>query len=133
MNEYSYVRSIHTLLRKRAPHVYIWKINDNYAGGVADAYYSADRDMWIEYKYLKSLPKRPDTLIDFGLSELQKAWLEARHREGRTVAVIVGSDEGSILLSDRRWQYKISCADFKRSAVDKGQVIAYILGNIVNV
>lgn len=126
MTEHSYIRSIHSRLRKDLPSVYVWKINDPYQGGVADAYYSGARDLWVEYKYLKALPKRATTRIEPGLSELQKDWLRARHAQGRNVAVIIGSPDGSMILPGVTWDLAINQADFISSAVDKSQVVAYI-------
>lgn len=130
MTEHTYIRSIHDRLRKAAPAIYIWKINDPYQGGVADAYYSGHTDMWIEYKYIKSLPKRDSTVIVPGLSQLQKDWLRARHQEGRKVCVIVGSPDGSLILPGVSWEELISSADFKSSMVDKNSVVAYIRGQL---
>lgn len=126
MTEHSYIRSIHSRLRKDLPDVYVWKINDPYQGGVADAYYSGSRDLWVEYKYLKALPKRATTRIEPGLSELQKDWLRERHAQGRNVAVIIGSPDGSMILPGITWDTAINQADFIGSAVDKSQVVAYI-------
>lgn len=127
MTEHSFIRSLHDRLRRIAPEVYIWKINDAYQGGVADAYYSAASDMWVEYKFLKALPKRASTVIDIGLSALQKQWLSSRHREGRKVCVVVGSPDGSLILPGTDWDRSITSADFISSAVDKSEVVAYIL------
>lgn len=130
MTEHAYIRSIHRLLAKHAPHVYVWKINDNYQGGVADAYYSSRLDMWIEYKYLKTLPKRPTTVIKIDLSQLQRDWLSGRMAQGRKVAVVIGSTVGSVILPDLEWQRSITAADFLSSCVDKKDVMAYILDSI---
>lgn len=130
MTEHSYIRSVHRRLKRVAPHVYAWKINDAYQGGVADAYYSSRRDMWIEYKYIKALPKRPTTLVNIGLSPLQDGWLSDRHSEGRMVSVIVGSPSGALILRDLDWRSSISCADFLKSCVDIEGVVSYILAYI---
>jgi hypothetical protein len=126
MTEHSYIRSIHDRLRKKAPTIYIWKINDAFQGGVADAYYSGRSDIWIEYKFVKSLPKRVDTRIDPGLSLLQQKWLRDRNAEGRRVCVIIGSPEGSLILPGIDWDREISMADFISHAVEKTEVVAYI-------
>lgn len=126
MTEHSYIRSVHDRLRKKAPAIYIWKINDPYQGGVADAYYSSAADLWIEYKYLKSLPKRPGTVIQSGLSPLQQQWLRGRYREGRNVSVIIGSPAGSLILPGVDWDREITTADFIACSVDKMAVVAYI-------
>lgn len=131
MNEHSFIRSIHN---KLPCDVYVWKINDNFQGGVADAYYSRilGGDMWIEYKYLKALPKRQDTIVQFGLSELQKEWLNGRILDGRTVSVIVGSPNGALILTEGAWNNPITACDFKRNAVETSAVVAYILTTLSN-
>lgn len=130
MTEHTYVASIHKALRKAQPELYVWKINDAYQGGVADAYYSGKRDHWIEYKFLKNLPRRNGTLLDLGLSPLQKIWLQERHREGRAVSVIVGCPEGSVIFPGISWDVPISKADFAIRLVDKADVIAYIVSSV---
>lgn len=126
MNEHSFIRSIH---RKLPADVYVWKINDNYQGGVADAYYSlrGGNDLWVEYKYLPKLPKRPDTPVHYGLSALQLDWLRARQLDGRNVLVIVGSPQGHRVLSHSAWEKPTTCMEFISSAIDTPQVVAYIL------
>lgn len=130
MTEHNYVRSLHNRLKRIAPAIYIWKINDPYQGGVADAYYSQASDMWVEYKFLKSLPKRASTAIDIGLSPLQRKWLSDRHREGRRVCVIVGSPDGSLILPGTDWDKVITRADFISSGVDNSEVPAYIQAQV---
>jgi hypothetical protein len=130
MTEHTYIRSIHRLLHIRAPEIYVWKINDNYQGGVADAYYSSKRDMWIEYKYMKALPKRPNTPLDLGLSALQQDWLADRHNQGRRIAVIIGSPNCNIVLPALEWRRTITCADFLSSSVDKRAVVDYIVNSV---
>ena len=126
MTEHAFIRSIHDRLKRVDRSIYVWKINDNYQGGVADAYYSGDRDCWIEYKYLKSLPKRSDTLIKIDLSPLQQEWLRERHNQGRNVSVVIGSPDGAMILSGTSWNRSISTAEFLSSAVDKSEIVAYI-------
>lgn len=104
MIEAGYTRAIHSKL-KPTP-VYAWKIADRFTNGVPDAYYSGPKsDLWIEYKFLQSPPKRAFTPK---LSALQIKWLNDRYDEGRNVAVIVGTPAGGIILSDRDWNGKIA-------------------------
>lgn len=125
MNEHSFVRSIH---RKLPGEIYTWKINDNYAGGVADAYYSSDGgDLWIEYKYLKTLPAKGSTEIEIGLSGNQKIWLGGRFKEGRVVAVVVGSPEGNLILQHPDdWLRKIPKHEFISKAIETPEIVSYI-------
>lgn len=126
MTEHTFIRNVHNRLKRVAPGLYIWKINDTYQGGVADAYYSGGSDLWVEYKFLKNLPKRASTVIDIGLSALQRKWLSDRHREGRKVCVVVGSPDGSLILPGTNWDRSITIADFVSSGVDISEVVAYI-------
>ena len=65
-------------------------------GGTPDCWYSlkGHPDIWVEFKYLKSLPVRGR---DVGCSELQKRWLIGRREEGRKVFVLVATPEGAVL------------------------------------
>lgn len=125
MNEHSFIRSVH---RKLSEEIYRWKINDNFQGGVADTYYSGNGgDLWIEYKYLKQLPKRLSTIIKTSLSPQQEMWLTCRHNEGRRVALVIGSPNGILLLtSPTEWQKSVNCGEFIRRAIDKDQLVSYI-------
>lgn len=125
MNEHSFIRSIH---RQLPDFIYKWKINDNFQGGVADAYYSANGgDMWVEYKYLKALPKRSDTSVKLGLTGQQILWLNERRAEGRNVVVVVGSPQGHRILTNKKWTAAESTSEFIRSAVATKDVAAYIV------
>lgn len=104
MNEHSYIRSIH---KKLHSDVYRWKINDAYAGGVADAFYSGPNGMlFVEYKYIseKKLPKRGTTLIVPDLSGLQKKWLRDRHEESIPVVVVLGTPQASVIFTHCEWE-----------------------------
>jgi hypothetical protein len=128
MNEHSFIRAIHRLLPK---HVYRWKINDNFAGGVADAYYSGVAgDLWIEYKFV-SLPKRDTSKVIFGASAQQIRWLCQRKQEGRRVYLVVGSDEGCLIVDEPDvWRKNsVSAAYFRRNAVDRKVIVDLILSS----
>lgn len=131
MIESQYTQAVHKHLPKV---LYRWKINDSFQGGVADAYYSGTNgDLWVEYKYLKSLPKRLSTCITPALRSLQKRWLRDRHSEGRNVAVIIGSPEGSVILSKpSAWEAGISCEDFKEQALSKQEIANWITTQCLN-
>ncbi len=98
MNEAGFTSSINKKLPK---YIHSWKINCRYANGVPDAWYSADKaDLWVEYKFLKKLPKKS---VKPNLSALQSKWLKDRQSEGRDVLVIVGSPEGCIVYENGEW------------------------------
>ena len=95
MIESQYTSKVHS---KLPDNIYHWKINDNYAGGVPDAFYrNIDVDqptniLWVEYKFLKALPKRDTTVIIPDLTGQQYQWLKSAHTSTakERVLVIVG-------------------------------------------
>lgn len=119
MDEHGFVRSIHRLL---PPEVYVWKINDRYAGGVADAFYHGPdgKILFVEYKYLNKLPANEKTIIRTGLSSLQIEWLTQRQNAGINVAVILGTPIGASLITDINTE--VSCAEFKYTARSKREI-----------
>lgn len=89
------------------------KNHNQYNGGIPDVWYSGRAgDLWAEYKFIV-IPKRDDTRVDIGLSELQKNWLTSRHAEGRTVAVIVGSKDGGVIFSGVDWATECTAKSFR--------------------
>ena len=94
MNEHSFIKAIH---RKLPKDIYHWKVSDRFTGGVPDCYYEGSKGaLWIEYKYLKSLPKKTTTPINPGISKLQLAWLERAERNGVNTMLVAGYPCGSI-------------------------------------
>ena len=132
MNEHSYIRSLHTLLKKGGMDVDIWKVNDNFAGGVPDvAYFGAINTLWVEYKYIKQLPKKNSTIIDLTnsakyLSLLQQQWLERKHLLNIRTAVIVGSPSGNGIYDGIMWREPVTTGEFIANAVSNHTVINYI-------
>lgn len=110
--------------------LYRMKNHNAYNGGIADCWYSGvKRDLWVEYKFVV-VPKRPDTVIVPGLSDLQFDWLLARHLEGRNVAVIVGCKEGGVRLQLSQWR-GLSTRDFT-AQVEPRRSIAEFITRYVN-
>ena len=99
MNEHSFVKAVH---RKLPPDVYRWKIHDTFTGGVPDAMYAGPAGLvFVEYKYLKSLPRKPTTPIKTGLSALQIQWLERMSVYKVLAIVIIGSPQGTAILTEQ--------------------------------
>jgi hypothetical protein len=112
MNEHGFVKSIHN---KLSSEVHKWKIHDTYAGGVPDAFYSGPLGvLFIEYKYIKALPKRDNTILRHTLSKLQIEWLN-KVKQGAKVAVVIGVEDTAMIITDNfdaditRQQYLESC------------------------
>lgn len=104
--ENKFIAAIHRLLPAS---VYHMKNHNVYTGGVADVWYSGRLgDLWIEYKFTV-LPKRPGTIVSLVndtkpmLSMLQQEWLRDRRKEGRDVAVVLGTPEGGIWFRGDEW------------------------------
>jgi penicillin-binding protein-related factor A (putative recombinase) len=100
MIESQYTRNVH---KRLPPSVLSWKINDNFYAGVSDAFYrNLDGQgvaTWIEYKYIKTLPKKETTLIVPNLSEKQKSWLYSAQDAGENAFVVIGyRSKGSVYL-----------------------------------
>jgi hypothetical protein len=101
MIESQYTQAVH---KKLPPDVYKWKINDNYASGVADAFYRRNdgkrgAPLWVEYKYIKALPKRDSTVIIPDLSAKQVKWLKEANAAGEQSYVIVGCGSKGVIYS----------------------------------
>lgn len=91
MIESKYTQAVHQRLPAT---VYKWKINDNLAGGVPDAFYrtlsGSGRPLWVEYKFIKALPAKSTTLIKPALTGQQLLWLQQAEAAGEQTMVIIG-------------------------------------------
>ena len=105
--------------RRLPPGVYCEKMSNPYRGGTADSWYSGNAaDLWVEYKFLPSMPQRGD--IDakrIGLTRLQGDWLRGRYKEGRNVCVIVGVPLGGVIMRDLEWEQAMSAGAFQSRVV----------------
>ncbi len=125
--ENTFIASVHRYLPED---VYHMKNHNQYNGGIPDVWYSGPAgDLWVEYKFI-AVPKRPETVIKIDLSELQRAWLTARHAEGRSVAVVVGSKEGGVWFGGVDWSRQINAKEFCGLLV-KRQELATRINNAV--
>lgn len=126
--ESQFITSVHKHFpTDNPPH---WEKNWNpYRGGTPDVFYSGELGcMWVEYKYVRALPKRGSLRIE--LSELQKAWLRSRHNEGRHVAVVVGHPKGGIVFQGIDWDFagNLSAESAARGSVQRASIAAWIYG-----
>lgn len=95
MNEHSFVRSVHRYLH---PDVHKWKIHDTFTGGVPDAMYCGPKSLlFVEYKYLKTLPKKDTTSVKHSLTPMQAQWLK-RISGPSCAALIIGVENTAIIL-----------------------------------
>lgn len=124
--ENGFIRSIHHYL---SPSVYREKMHNAYHGGTPDVWYSGSKtDLWIEYKFILSVPK----IVIPKLTPLQLHWLTERKKEGRNVAVIIGTVSGGVLItSQTTWVEGISKEIFLDSITNRKQ-LAEIIERKVN-
>lgn len=122
MNEHSFIKSVHRYLN---PDVHAWKIHDTYTGGVPDAMYSGPAGvLFVEYKYIKTLPKRDSTILKTSLSSLQIQWLNRMSISAHALLIIGVNTKAIILSSD--FPQKISKMRFEEDAVSRQEVADYI-------
>lgn len=119
--ENTFIASVH---RHLPEDLYRLKTHNQYNAGIADVWYSGERDWWIEYKFLV-LPKRDSTVIDLiggkdpSISALQQKWLKDRHAEGRNVGVIVGCKEGGVWFPGLSWDTTYTTGWFRVHALSR--------------
>jgi hypothetical protein len=121
--ETTFISSVH---RHLPTGVYREKMHNPYRSGTADVWYSGDKDMWVEYKFLPALPKRLDTPVTLDLSENQKIWLKSRHREGRTVAVICGCKTGGVVFEALSWDRQVLTSEFLSLIQTRQQIAQWL-------
>lgn len=113
--------------------VFSWKINDNFQGGVPDNWYIGLNNgqnsmsgkklpLFVEYKYLKTLPKRENTLIIPALSLQQLDWLRMLVNSGHQALVIVGANFGrsnlGVVFEYPEWEDGVTLTEFTKRAID---------------
>lgn len=131
MRESTYTAAVRRLL---PPSVYALKLSLPYTAGVPDSWYSGrGGDLWVEYKYLKHIPREVDLVGNKNpiISRLQQQWLTARASEGRSVAVIVGCDGGGVVLPDLDWQELLSKQEFLARIWTRQQIADWITARVM--
>lgn len=124
MDEHSFIRYVHG---KLDPKLIKWKIHDTFAGGVPDAFYLGERSsLWVEYKYVKALPKRDTTLIKTCLTELQKQWLDDLERCNQPCALVIGCEKQAIIRVKGQWHQDLTQDEFVANSVDRMQIARWI-------
>ncbi|XWY20099.1 hypothetical protein ACNGTO_03315 [Bisgaard Taxon 45] len=132
MNEPDFTRAVH----KKIPvdSVWVWKICDAYMGGIPDAYYRHRKTggaLWVEYKYLKSLPKLNSTKITPNLSALQQKLLRETVESGQNACVIVGfKNTGVVFESIDEWESGIEKGEFEKRSLSYKELAEYITNKI---
>lgn len=123
--ENTFIAAVHKLLpTKEEPHRE--KMSNPFLSGTADVWYSGTlADLWIEFKYIPKLPVA--AMISPDCSPLQLEWLEGRYLEGRNVAVVLGSPEGSVIYRCMDWTVPITPAQFRERCLSKQELADWIV------
>jgi hypothetical protein len=115
MNEAGFTRYI---FKKLPLEIYKWKIMNMMQNGVPDCYFSGSHgDLWVEVKYQKA-PKKVNTKFKANLSTLQDKWLTERSKEGRNVAVVLGTDLGCRIFKYNDWSISLRRPDLIHTRAD---------------
>ena len=126
--EASYIRAVHKHL---SPEIYSEGIANPYRGGTPDRYFEGSHGcLWVEYKFEK-LPPTIDLLHQTEktkpiLSKLQQKWLECAHGNKQSVAVIVGSPEGGLILPGLSWRKPVPRKSFRELMRPKKEIAHWI-------
>ena len=113
MNERTFKAKLRKLIQARG--CYIQSMSSYATNGTPDLWVSGPKgDIWLEVKYDEKTkgPIKPK------LSVLQAKWLHDRLREGRNVAVIVGTGANEAILYQAAWSDKRGLREPLEKAVD---------------
>jgi hypothetical protein len=133
MDEHGYIRSVHDKLITEVKRV---KFNTRYGvAGLPDCWYGGwnSREIWIEYKYFKSLPKRDTTeiMIKHKSWLAQRDWLDDLVRRKIDCALIIGSPEGAVIELDGQWHKGRYRTDFLQQAYTAREVAGWITARVL--
>jgi len=131
MDEHSFIRAVH---RHIGVDVKIWKVRDDFHGGVSDAVYfgTKGRVLFVEYKYRPLLPARDETLMfTTNVSALQLHWFRELHVREIPVAFVFGVARRALYFDSEEYVKGISKAEFKEKAVTFEQIAMRITSQLV--
>ena len=127
MNEHGFIRAVH---RHLPDNLFSWKIHDKFAGGVPDAMYVGPAGvLFIEYKYLKDFPKRPDTPVKINVSPLQVAWMKQMaevNPKNITCVICIGCANNAFIVSIDALSNAISSKEAQSISVPFSEIASKI-------
>ena len=127
-SESTYTQWYHKKLKMQG--VYCLKLNLMHSNGVPDSYFSGNLDdCWVEWKYIRELPKRPATVVPFNLTSLQQHWITSRCNEGRLVYLVVGSPHHHNIIHGSKI-HNLTTEEFMKASMPREQVCQQILDTI---
>jgi len=80
--------------------------------------------LFVEYKYIKTLPKRDKSVIRHSLTSLQLAWLN-RMKCSTSVALILGNARSSLIIVDD-FSANICKSKYVEQSIPRKQVADWI-------
>ncbi len=124
VNEHSFIAKVH---KRLPPDVFRWKINDTNHAGVPDAMYRGPAGiLFVEYKWLKELPKRSTTSVKIDVSPIQANWIRAHNGHGQKIAVITGTPDCALIRTRTSWAFPINNILFNELSVSHNDVATWI-------
>lgn len=120
MSEQSARITFRTNLKKQLPSVHVQRFEDKYHAGIPDLNLCYEGcEIWVEAKYIPSLPATADQIIKVGLRIEQTLWLNNRKRvKGNCLVLVrVGYDHWFAFNNQfKLLQNGVSVSDFYRHA-----------------
>lgn len=128
MNEHTFSSKIIKKCREKGI-AKAWKINDDFQGGVPDAWFLGTiSDLWIEFKWLKELPKRDETKVLPALSALQLAWLKNLSKHDREAVCVIGLPKHALILSTvLEWENGATVRTLRTRLISHNDLVNWIL------
>jgi len=128
MNESTCTQYYHKKLR--AEGIYCLKLCLQHESGVPDSWICGTKDnIWIEFKWIKELPKRWNTIIKSKLSPLQTKWILDRQCHHVKIITIYCSPDGDVIHYGTN--QNVTSAFFKEIMTSRKQAIKCVT-NLVN-
>jgi len=116
MNEHGFIRAVHGRL---PPDLFRWKIHDRFAGGIPDAFYRGPAcSLFVEYKYVKTLPKNNNTELRTTLTASQIRCLDLFYKLNQPVALIIGCEQRAVVLQHGAWNNPLTRQKFLADSID---------------
>lgn len=128
MNEHTFSSKIIRKCRDKGIEL-AWKINDNFAGGVPDAWFlGKGTTLWIEFKFLQELPKKGDTVLKPNLSKQQALWLSKLYNAEQPCAVVIGLPKEAIIIVDPMiWERGMLTKQARKNLITHDNLVEWIL------
>ena len=121
--EATFARYIHSRVDKK---IHSEGMSNPYRGGTPDRYFEARQVLWVEWKFLRELPKRQFKLYE-KVSPLQHKWLDRCYMNGHQCCVIVGFGSSDVLIAtDMQWHDTFTREQLDEKLITRKEAIQWI-------